>query len=368
VTDVQQQVQEAIDDLVDSGAERGLQVAVYQDGRQIVDAVAGVTDPRTGQPVTPGTLFYAYSVGKAATSTVAHVLIERGLFDYDTRIADLWPEFAAHGKEGATIRHALTQSVGVPGVPSTTTPEDLCDWDKMCQIIADSEPWWEPGTKTGYHALTYGYIIGEVVRRVTGKRISQVLREEVTEPLGIADELYFGMPASEHGRLARLEDAPGSAEFMASIPDDSPMFRSGPRDVWPDATFGNRTDILEADIPAGGKLSARAGARLFAALLGEVDGVQLLSPEHRRDISTVALRGEDQVFGNPTAWTLGFAAGRLGAPQENPTEFAWGGVGGSFAFADTATNTAFALTKNLLGDFTSAERLSNLVMQQVTRK
>jgi CubicO group peptidase (beta-lactamase class C family) len=174
VTDLQQQVQEAIDQLVESGAERGLQVAVYRDGEQVVDAVAGVADPATGRPVTPDTPIYAYSVGKGATATVAHVLVERGLFGYDTPVVELWPEFGAHGKERATVRHVLTHTVGVPGVPTDTTPEDLCDWDRMCEVIADSEPWWEPGTETAYHAYPFGYIVGEIVRRATGKKISQV--------------------------------------------------------------------------------------------------------------------------------------------------------------------------------------------------
>ena len=219
MADLQQQVQETIDELVDSGAERGLQAAVYQNGEQIVDAVAGVADPETGREVTSGTPFYAYSVGKAAASTIVHMLVERGLFGYETPVVEVWPEFGAHGKEATTVRHVLTHTVGVPGIPADTTPEDLCDWDKMCAVIADSEPWWKPGEKMAYHAYTFGYIIGEIVRRATGKKISQVLHEEITEPLDIADELYFGMPVGEHGRLAVLEDEPGSAEFLASMPE-----------------------------------------------------------------------------------------------------------------------------------------------------
>src|ERR671933_1394706 len=241
---VQQRVQEAIDRLVESGAERGLQVAVYRRGEPVVDAVAGVADPATGRPVEPGTPIYCYSVGKGATSTVAHVLAERGYFGYDTKVVELWPEFGAHGKEAATVRHVLTHTVGVPGIPKDTTPEDLCDWGKMCAAIADSEPWWEPGTKTAYHAYPFGYIVGEIVRRATGKPISQVLEEDVAGPLGVAGELYFGVPESELGRLARLEDVEGSAEFLASMPDDAPFFKLGPRQVTPTAEFGNRADIL----------------------------------------------------------------------------------------------------------------------------
>jgi len=364
---LQQRVQEAIDRLVESGAKRGLQVAVYRHGEPVVDAVAGVADHETGRPVAPDTPFYAYSVGKGATATVAHVLVERGAFDYDTPVVELWPEFGAHGKEGATVRHVLTHTVGVPGIPAGTTPEDLCDWERMCAVIADSEPWWEPGTKTAYHAFPFGYIVGEIVRRVTGKPISRVLREEVAGPLGIADELFFGVPESELGRLARLEEAEGGAEMLASMPDDSPFFKLGPRATTPTAEFGNRTDILMADIPAGGKMSARAVARMYAALLGEVDGVRLVSPERLREISAPAFGGVDQIMGNPVTWALGYAIGRLGAdPQETLSVFGMGGVGGSYACADAATGVAFALIKNrLAADFAAAEQVAGIVTNAV---
>jgi CubicO group peptidase (beta-lactamase class C family) len=364
MADLQEQVQQTIDQLVGSGAERGVQVAVYRDGEQVVDAVAGVADPDSGRPVDSGTVFYNYSIGKGATSTVAHLLAERGLFGYDTPVAELWPEFAAHGKQAVTVRQVLDHSAGVPGIPLHTTVEDLCDWDKMCAAIADQELWWEPGTKVGYHAYTFGYIVGEVVRRTTGKPISQVLRDEVAGPLGVADELWFGMPASEHHRLAPLEDEPGAAEMaaqmMASMPPDLPMFRAGPVELFPTAAFGNRADTLAADIPAGGKTSARAIARMYAALLGEVDGVRLLPPERVAEATTVSTSGTDEVFGMPTTWGLGYAIGGPGG--DTPTVFGVGGVGGSFACGDTATGVAWAVTKNRVSnDFATATQLSQLV-------
>jgi CubicO group peptidase (beta-lactamase class C family) len=369
MNNIQRQVQEAIDQLVESGAERGLQVAVYRHGDLVADAVAGVADHETGRPVTSDTPFYCYSVGKGATSTVAHVLVERGLFDYDTPIVELWPEFGAHDKEAATVRHVLTHTVGVPGIPADTTPEDLCDWQKMCDVIADAEPWWEPGTKVAYHAYPFGYIVGEIVRRSTGKPISQVLREDVAAPLGIADEIFFGVPESELGRLARLEDAEGSAEMLASMPDDAPFFKLGPRTVTPTAEFGNRTDILMADIPAGGKMSARAVARMYAALLDEVDGVRLISAERLREISAGSFTGVDQIMGFPTTWALGYSVGRIGAdPQETRSVLGVGGVGGSFACADTATGVAWAVTKNrLTPGFEAAEQVAGIVAKAAAK-
>ena len=364
MTEVQQQVQQVIDQLVDSGAERGMQVAVFQHGELVVDAVAGIADPATGRPVKSDTPFYNFSIGKGAASTAAHILAERGLFGYDTPLVDLWPEFGAHGKQKVTVRHALSHTAGVPGIPLDTALEDLCDWDKMCAAIAGSELWWEPGTKIGYHAYTFGYIVGEIIRRAIGKPISQVLLEEVSGPLGVGDELYFGMPRSEQHRLAQLEDAPMDPQTMAAMaamPRDLPMFKAGPMSTMPNAQLGNRADILAADIPAGGKTSARAIARMYAALLGEVDGVRLISPEKLREVTTLASSGVDEVFGMPTKWALGYSIGRPGA-MDSSSVFGIGGVGGSFACGDTSTGIAFAVTKNrLTQDFNAAAELSQLV-------
>jgi CubicO group peptidase (beta-lactamase class C family) len=313
MNDVQHQVQQAIDRLVESGTERGLQVAVYQHGVPLVDAVAGVADPATGRPVTSDTPFFSYSIGKGVAATVVHVLAERGVLDYDTPIVELWPEFGAEGKQNATIRHALSQSVGVPGLPPEVTVEDMCDWEKMCQIIAGAKPWWEPGTSIGYHAVTFGFIVGEIVRRATGKPISQVLLEEVASPLGVADELFFAVAETEQGRLARLEDAPIPPEMaaaMAEMPKDSPLLKVGPAECTT-AAYGNRADVLSANIPAGGTVTARAVARMYAALLGEVDGVRLISPERLGEVSAVAISGIDEIFGFPTSWGLGYSIGQF---------------------------------------------------------
>ncbi|TMF62256.1 MAG: beta-lactamase family protein [Chloroflexi bacterium] len=370
MSELQQQVQAAIDKLVDSGEERGIQVAVFHRGQPVVEAVAGVADASTGRPVGSDTPFYNYSIVKGAAATIAHILVDRGLFGYDTPVAKIWPEFGARGKQTVTIRQVLNHSAGVPQIPLDTTPEDLCNWDKMCAAIADQELWWEPGTKIGYHAYTFGYIVGEVVRRATGKRISQLLADEVAGPLGVADEIYFGMPASQQPRLARLEDAPPDPQMaaqMAAMPPDLPMFKAAPMTLMPTAQLGNRSDILAADIPAGGKTSARAIARMYAALLDRVDGVRLISPERLREATAVSMSGADQVFGMPTTWGLGYSIGRLGAsPQESSTAFGVGGAGGSFAYGDTASGIAFGLTKNRLSnDFGTATQIVQLVNERL---
>ena len=236
--DLQAEVQATLDELVASGAEIGLQVAVQHQGRLVVDAVAGVADQRTGQPVRSDTLFFAASTGKGLASSVAHVLVEHGELDYEQLVADVWPEFAAHGKRGVTLADVLVHSAGVPGLWRQITPADLCDWDRVCAFIADQQPWWTPGTKTGYHALTFGFLLGELVRRATGRTLASVLHEEIAAPLGVADELHFGVPRHRLEGVARA--GPEGAEQPRPEPG-SPLARAIPLAVQPTAAFANRT-------------------------------------------------------------------------------------------------------------------------------
>lgn len=351
---MQKAVQHAIDELVADGAEVALQVAVYRNGEQIVDAVAG--------PVSSATPIYTWSMAKAMTATIMNRLVEQGQFAYDTRVAEIWPEFGAQGKETATVRNVLQHTAGVPGIGTGTTVEEVCDWDLICARIAAMEPWWVPGTLTGYHAYTFGFLCGEIVRRATGRTISQVLAEDIAAPLGVPGELWFGMPVSEQPRLLPLVDTPGMYDFP--LPPDSPMRRASSAALAPTAELGNRPDVLAADIPAGGKMTARAIARLYASLIGEVDGVRLLSAARVRTIVDDRFSGVDQVFGNVATWGLGFALKELpGAdPDRHPAAFGMAGAGGSFGFADPDTGIAFALTKNLQTmNFDAVEKVLPLV-------
>lgn len=366
MSDMQERVQKGIDDLVASGAERGLQVAVYADGELIVDAVAGVADPDSGRPVTSDTPFFSYSIGKGVTATAVHVLAEQGVLRYDTPIAEVWPEFAANGKAAITLAHVLSQSAGVPGLPSDITIDDLPDWDRMCAVVADETPWWEAGTDVGYHAITFGFIVGEFVRRVTGRRISEIVRDHVAAPLGAERELMLAVPAEDLDRLAVNEDAPptppdGDGQEW-DMPADAPMFRIGPWEAT-SAAYGNRADVRRADIPAGGTVTGRGVARMYAALLGPVDGVRLISPERLAQVSAVVAEGTDQVFGMPTAWGLGYSIGRFLTDAPGTQRFfGVGGVGGSHAYADRRTGMTVAITKNRLAqDFGTAEAIAAII-------
>jgi CubicO group peptidase (beta-lactamase class C family) len=331
--------------LVASGVESGLQVAVHRGGELVVDAWAGVAD---GRPLGPDTLIHSFSLGKGFTATLVHVLAERGLIDYDTPIAHYWPEFAAQGKERATVRHALTHTVGVPQLPPGITPADLCDWDTMCAMVAAQEPLWEPGSASGYHGWTFGWILGETVCRITGLTPGEALRTYITEPLGVSDELYFGLPQSELPRTAPLVEG-GWEAWLASLPPSVPFVRlvAPHRAVWTTAELANRRAYLLADLPAGGTTTARAAARMYAALLGQVEGVRLISPERLELATAVAVEGKDQMLLARHAKGLGYF---LGLPEMAGERTAFGhhGSGGSIAFADRERGLAFALTRTRL--------------------
>jgi CubicO group peptidase (beta-lactamase class C family) len=357
MSELQQQVKDVIDELVGSGAERGVQVAVYHRGEQVVDAVAGVADPASGRPVDAGTVFYNYSIGKGATSTVAHLLAERGLFGYDTPVAELWPEFAAHGKQA--VSHTA-RGAGHPGRHHPRGPLRLGPGvrrhRRLRALVGARHQGRLPRLQLRLHRR------GARPPRHRHARLPGP-GHRGGRPHRVGGELWFGMPAGEQHRLARLEDAPGTAEMVASMPPDLPMFKAAPPGTFPTAELGNRPDILAADIPAGAKTSARAIARMYAALLGEVDGVRLLTPERLREVGAVASSGIDEVYGNPSTWALGYGLGLPdGSGGDPPTAFGMAGAGGSFAFADPATGVAFGLTKNRLGmDFDTVNRVVGLV-------
>jgi CubicO group peptidase (beta-lactamase class C family) len=359
VTELQAEVQAAMNSLTASEAETGLQVAVVHQGHVVVDAVSGVADEHTGAAVEPSTLFFAASAGKGVATSVAHVLVERGELDYDLRVADVWPEFGAHGKERVTLRDVMVHAAGVPGLWSDITPEDLGDWQRVCDYVADQRPWWEPGTATGYHALTFGYVLGEVVRRSTGRTIAEALRDGIAAPLGIPDELHFGVP----DRLLHLVARQGPDGAAPPPPEPgSPLDRAVPPGVQPTADFANRPDVLGADIPAQGTMTARAAARMYAALLGHADGVRLVSTERLHLMAATAFTGVDQVMGFPTSWALGYSQARLGAPSRPGSTFGMVGSNGSAAYADLDSGVAVAVMRNrVVGDFTAVKTVDAIV-------
>ena len=363
--DLQERVQAGVDELVATGAEVGLQVAVVVDGRVGVDAVGGLADSRRGLAVASDTLFFAASTAKGVASAVAHVLVERGELAYDMRAAEVWPEFGAHGKDRVTLRHVLTHTAGVPAPPYYITVAGLRDWDQMCAMLAAAEPWWEPGTRFGYHAQTFGFLLGEIVRRATGHGLSWWLREAVTRPLGIEDEVHFGVPETLLDRVARQEPPAGTA--LPSPEPGSPADRANPPGIRPDADYANRPDVLTLDLPSAGTMTARGAARLYAALLGHVDGVELVSAQRLADMAAVHFEGMDEVMGFPTTWAFGFSPYRPGDVRDRPeSTFGMVGMNGSAAFGDIGSGVAVAVMRNRFGaDLEAASAIDRIVIDFV---
>lgn len=349
----QEAIQRQLDNLVESGAELGAQVAAYLGDELVVHAWAGVADPATGQPVDGNTLFPVFSVSKGIVATAAHRLVDRDALSYDTRLAELWPEFATRGKEAITVAHVLEHSAGIPYFPAGLTPDELADYDRVVSLIAGLEPAWEPGTKTGYHSLTFGYLMAEVIRRATGHTVDEVVRTELAEPLGIEDELFIVPPTEQADRLADIDAAdfvalqaqlPGGNAFqqvVGGILADSIV----PRRVAP----AGRSWAMHAPLPFNATMTARAGAALYGALAngGRLGGTRLLAADRVALATRIRRRDTDQIIDAPALKSLGYLhADPVSGGAE--TAFGFGGLGGAEAYADPGRRLAFAFTHNRL--------------------
>nr|WP_198151219.1 serine hydrolase domain-containing protein [Kibdelosporangium sp. MJ126-NF4]CEL13144.1 Esterase A [Kibdelosporangium sp. MJ126-NF4]CTQ98832.1 Esterase A [Kibdelosporangium sp. MJ126-NF4] len=347
------EIQALLDSLVESGSELGIQVAAYHEGELVVDAWAGTADRASGDAVDGRTLFPVFSVSKGIVATAVHVLVDRGVLAYRTRLAEVWPEFGSHGKDTVTVAHLLEHSAGVPYFPAGLSPDDLLDRERVTALIADTEPAWPAGTKTGYHSLTFGYLVAETIRRATGRTLEEVVRDDLATPLGIADELYIVPPASEVGRLADIDDTaftatlgklPGGTAFHKAIGGLSVSAIVPRRTVPP-----GRSWQVDAPLPFGATMTARAGARLYAALAGggELDGVRLLSAGTLAEATRIRRRDHDEILGAPTMKSWGYANGD---PVSGGREaaFGFGGLGGAEAYADPQHRLSFAFTHNRL--------------------
>lgn len=351
---MQKQIQNLLNRLVSEGKERGLQVAAYIDGSLVVNAWAGIADAGSGRPVDENTLFPVFSTTKGIAATLIHQIVERGLISYETPIAAVWPEFGANGKERITLRQVLNHSSGIPQMPSGISFQDLCDWNGMCQKIAALKPLFPPGTRMEYHAITYGWLVGEVARRVDGRTFSQLLEEDICSQIGI-ETMFVGIPDEVESRVAVLEEY----ELDPQLPDDgSPQ--AIPASLCPLHAFMNRPDMRRACIPAtSGIMNARAIARHYAALLpGGVDGIELLPP-HRVKLATEMQKPDHPERDDyPRDWGLGYKIGGGGSFYGDVSAFGHSGYGGSHGFADPQSMLAVGLTKNL---FHKEDTLSEII-------
>ncbi|MFC4114570.1 serine hydrolase domain-containing protein [Nonomuraea zeae] len=339
--------------------EVGASVCVILDGEVLVDLWGGQAAP--GRPWERDTIGHVWSCTKGATAICAHVLAARGELDLDAPVVRYWPEYGAHGKGGTLVRHLLSHQAGLPALREPLPPGAFYDWKLMADRLAGEEPFWEPGTRHGYHALTFGYLVGEVVRRISGRSLGTFFREEVAEPLGL--EFWLGLPEEQEGRVAPT--------IPADPPEAPPAFYvkafTDPASI-PAlllAHEGGYMALGESDSRAahaaesgavGGITNARGLAGLYRPL--SLGGGELFTPEHLAAMSLTTSAGADAVLLVPTRWALGFTRSmdnRYLPPADSEgvlmsgTAFGHAGMGGSVGFCDPAARLAFGYTMNKQG-------------------
>ena len=342
----------------------GAAVSVFHRGRKVVDIWGGLADEDAGTPWEADTLALSYSTTKGLTATCLHVLADRGLVDYEEKVATYWPEFGQLGKEQITVYQVLTHQAGLPQVPEGLHGKDLFDWKRVIEGIEKEAPAWEPGTESGYHAITFGFLVGEVVRRVSGKRIGEFLRDEVCRPLGIDHEMFIGVPESVEPRIAKLKNrivlTPELMDRFRAAQDNPDPLRARTMGMRPGQDMsgegGNFFDTPEghrAEVPsANGIMTARALARLYACLAsgGELDGVRLMSEERVKVMSERQTNRPDRIIRVPVGYAMGYmTGGNEGWPQgARVTAFGHAGFGGSIGFCDPEIGMSFGFTTNAL--------------------
>ncbi|MEJ8667957.1 serine hydrolase domain-containing protein [Streptomyces sp. MS1.AVA.1] len=337
--------------------ELGAAVAVRVGGETVVDLWGGWADAAHGRPWERDTLVNVWSTSKGPTALCAHILADRGLLDLDAPVAAYWPEFAAAGKEQILVRHLLSHRAGLSGLREPHSLQQLCDWELTTQRLAAMEPWWAPGTQSGYHALTYGFLVGEVVRRVSGLLPGAFLEREVTGPLGI--DFAIGLPKKEYGRAAELVHAPvaSSSEQAAIFSQLAPAAIAALANPAVGAAQANSVEWRAAEVPAAnGHGTARAVAALYGIFAGRgsYDGRRVLSPEAAERVREGQGACRDLVLGagfeNETEVGLGlWLSGANGSYGPNPRAFGHDGFGGSCGLADPEAGVSLGYVMNRMG-------------------
>lgn len=356
-------VHDLINKQIADGQQLGVQVAAYKDGERIVDAWAGTLGPSDSRPVQADTLFNCFSTTKGVAATALHILADRGLIEYEQPVARYWPEFAANGKGKITVAQAMSHQAGLHASP----PRDIVlDWDRAIAFIANGTPAWEPGTATGYHAITFAWVVGGIVQGATGRHIKDVIAEDIAAPLGVPTEMYVGIPDGVEGRLASLQQPPPPAADappnpMAALPPDHDFFKAMPPNSGLDF---NDMEVRKACIPsANGHFNARSLARMYGALAngGAIDGVRLMSKERIPLMTAIQVETPDRVIFMSVPKSIGYfnggpwVMGHPGATGPRRTAFGHPGAGGSIAFADPEVGLSVAVTLNKMQGTLQAE-------------
>ncbi|MER6184785.1 serine hydrolase domain-containing protein [Streptomyces sp. NPDC001652] len=337
--------------------ELGAAVAVTVGGRTVVDLWGGWADAARTRAWERDTLVNVWSTSKGPVALCAHILADRGLLDFDAPVAVYWPEFAAAGKEKVLVRHLLSHRAGLSGPREPHSLEQLYDWEFTTRRLAGTEPWWEPGSRSGYHALTYGFLVGEVVRRVSGLLPGAFLEREVTGPLGI--DFTVGLPEKEYGRAAELVHPPAAAssEQAAIFSQLAPLALAALANPLAGATEANTPGWRAAEIPAAnGHGTARAVSQLYGVFAGRgtYDGRRILSPEAAERVREGQGSCRDLVLGagfeSETEIGLGlWLSGANASYGPNPRAFGHDGFGGSCGLADPEAEVSLGYVMNRMG-------------------
>ncbi|MEU3949772.1 serine hydrolase domain-containing protein [Streptomyces sp. NPDC029526] len=346
-------VREAFEENFRARGELGAAVAVTVDGRTVVDLWGGWADAARTRPWERDTVVNVWSTTKGPVALCAHLLADRGLLDLDAPVAAYWPEFAAAGKEDVLVRHLLSHRAGLAGLREPHTLEQLYDWDLTTRRLAATEPWWEPGTRSGYHALTYGHLVGEVVRRVSGLLPGAFLEREVTGPLGI--DFTVGRPEKDAGRIAELVQDPAAPGGERAAP--APVALAALANPLAGAATANTPAWRAAEIPAAnGHGTARAVADLYGVLMGRDprEGRRLLSAGAAERVREGQGPCRDLVlgagFGRDTEIGLGlWLSGPHASYGPNPRAFGHDGFGGSCGLADPEAGVSMGYVMNRMG-------------------
>jgi CubicO group peptidase (beta-lactamase class C family) len=329
------------------GEDLGASMAVVEHGVPVVDLWGGFADEQRTTAWQRDTITNVWSITKTMTALAALMLVDRGELDLDAAVARYWPEFAQSGKAAITVKQVMSHTGGVSGWDAPFDTADIYDYEKATARLAAQAPWWEPGTASGYSLINYGHVVGEIVRRVSGKTLRQFIQDEIAGPLGA--DFTIGVPKSEYGRVSELIPPPPADLDFSELPPTHPAIRTFGTVVL-DATI-TRTDAWRAaEIgAANGFSNARAVARIQSIVTngGEVDGVRLLSPETIERIFEVQSDGVDLVLFQPLRFGIGYALSSPATPPMPPGRVAyWGGWGGSIIVNDVDRGVTFAYVMN----------------------
>jgi len=348
----------------DEGAEVGSAFAAYHRGEKVVDLWGGVADEDANTPWNEDTLIPVFSTTKGAAAICANQLAQQGRLDMDAPAANYWPEFAANGKEHIPVSYLLSHQAGLAWVDGEMTPEEALAWDPVIRALEKQTPLWEPGTQHGYHATTYGWLVGEVVKRIAGQSIGSYFAEHVAAPLDLS--FWIGLPESEEHRVGKLismipKEAAAAlragdtsnplVELMqAFLGPDTPLGQAlfAPGGALTDQDIWNTREMHAAEVPAAnGITDARSLARMYAATIGEVDGVRLLTPEQLEAATTQQTSGPNYVLmGMDIQFGLGFMLHSSLIALGGQHSFGHFGAGGSAGWADPDADLAFGYVMN----------------------